>query len=83
MINKENTSTKKQSEDENVEKTKHLLKHAVSQLVNLFLEQSKNIDRNPNGRRWLKSNIGTCFQLHNRSPHSYQMLMASKLLILP
>ena len=82
-MNKENSNVEKQPDDENVEKIKHLLKHADPQLVNLFLEQSKNIDRSPSGRRWSKTFIGTCLQLYNRSPHCYQMLMASKILILP
>ena len=82
-VNNENTCVEKQSNDENVEKIKHLLKHADQELVNLFLEQSKNVDRSPSGRRWSKSFIGTCLQLYNRSPHCYQMLTASKLLILP
>lgn len=71
------------NDDENVERIKHLLKHANPELVNLFIEQSKNVSRDPRGRRWSKYFIGTCLQLYNRSPHSYELLIYSKMLVLP
>lgn len=84
LVNKENSNiVEKQPDTENVEQIRHLLKNADSELVNLFLEQAKNITREPSGRRWSKSFIGTCLQLYNRSPHCYQMLISSRLLLLP
>lgn len=80
--NKENMNTDN-SYDENVKQIKNLLKNANPELVSLFIEQSKQVCRDPKGRRWTKSFIGTCVQIYNRSPQSYKMLIESQLLILP
>jgi hypothetical protein len=68
--------------DNKITRIKHLLKLANPELVSLFLEQSDN-SRDPKGRWWSKSFIGTCLQIYNRSPHSYELLLSSKILILP
>lgn len=84
---KENLSAlPKESSDEadkNIESIKHLLKHANQELVNLFLEQSENVSRDPRGRRWSQSFLTTCLQLYNRSPCSYELLLSSNILVLP
>ncbi|XP_052237193.1 uncharacterized protein LOC127848653 [Dreissena polymorpha] len=49
----------------------------------MLVEQSKNISRHPNGRRWSKDFISTCLQLFNRSPKAYELLEQSKILLLP
>ncbi|KAL4217005.1 hypothetical protein ACF0H5_023461 [Mactra antiquata] len=78
-----NSESGKSEENENLDKIKNLLKNANPELVNLFLEQSKNIARKPNARRWSESFISLCLQLYNRSPHAYEILLSSKILTLP
>ena len=62
---------------------KGLNPNAPDEMITLLLEQAKNVDRHPNGRRWSKTFIATCLQLFNRSPKCYEMLLDSKMLVLP
>jgi len=62
---------------------RQILNNAEPELVNMILQQSKNITRKPNGHRWSKEFIGTCLQIFNKSPNAYDTLINSKILLLP
>lgn len=62
---------------------KKLFPNAPAEMTNLLIEQSKNVNKHPYGRRWSKEFICTCLHLFNRSPKCYEMLIESNLLILP
>lgn len=66
-----------------VDRIKNIFPQANDDMLALLVEQAKNVGRHPKGRRWSQQFIGVCLQLYNRSPHCYEVLCESKLLILP
>ena len=75
----ENQNTKDEASNVNSEKEKcirQILNNAEPELVNMILQQSKNITRKPNGHRWSKEFIGTCLQIFNKSSNAYDTLQA-------
>lgn len=79
----ENDSEKENNSESTVDQIKRLFPKANDTMLTLLMEQSKNVGRHPKGRRWSQQFIGVCLQLYNRSPHCYEVLCESKLLILP
>ena len=87
-----NTDTKEKSvlkpiqenkSDPTIEQIKRLFPQANENMLSLLVEQAKNVGRHPKGRRWSQQFIGVCLQLYNRSPHCYDVLCESKILVLP
>ena len=69
--------------DPTLEQIKRLFPQANDNMLSLLVEQAKNVGRHPKGRRWSQQFIGVCLQLYNRSPHCYEVLCESKILVLP
>ena len=69
--------------DPTIEQIKRLFPQANESMLSLLVEQAKNVGRHPKGRRWSQQFIGVCLQLYNRSPHCYEVLCESKILVLP
>jgi hypothetical protein len=66
-----------------IKQVRNLFPGADENMIELLVEQAKNVGRHPKGRRWSKKFIGVCMQMYNRSPHCYGLLYSSKLLVLP
>ncbi|KAH3748000.1 hypothetical protein DPMN_182437 [Dreissena polymorpha] len=66
-----------------IEDIKKISPQSPNEMLLMLVEQSKNISRHPNGRRWSKDFISTGLQLFNRSPKAYGLLEQSKILLLP
>ena len=49
---------------------RQILNNAEPELVQMILQQSKNMTRKPNGHRWSKEFVGTCLQIFNKSPNA-------------
>ncbi|MES9883829.1 MAG: hypothetical protein ABW185_23505 [Sedimenticola sp.] len=60
-----------------------LIPGATDEMLDLLMDQAKNTNRSPTGRRWSRRMITTCLQLYTRSPHGYDALRASNILVLP
>lgn len=78
--NEDNTVASNKSK---LDEIKKLFPNASEQMLELMVEQSKNVGKHPKGRRWSEKFIGVCLQLYNRSPHCYETLYVSRLLVLP
>ncbi|MES9902010.1 MAG: hypothetical protein ABW168_04915 [Sedimenticola sp.] len=65
------------------EDIKNLIPGANDEIIELILNQAKNISRDPRGRRWSQNIISVCLQWYCRSPQSYEAFRESKFLVLP
>ena len=78
---KENQPHQVAKEKSTAERLKELFPNAPSAMITMLLEQTKNVNRHPRGRRWSKDFISVCLQLFNRSPKCYDMICESKMLV--
>ena len=60
-----------------------IIPEAPGEMLNLLVNHKKNLERNPNGRRWNKNTISLCLSFWCRSRKNYEQLRNSKVLILP
>ncbi|XP_052258149.1 uncharacterized protein LOC127862916 [Dreissena polymorpha] len=66
-----------------INQVRSLFPQADENMIELLVEQAKNVGRDPKGRRWSKKFVGVCLQMYNKSPNCYDLLYSSKLLVLP
>ncbi|WAR27222.1 hypothetical protein MAR_012926 [Mya arenaria] len=58
-------------------------KRATKEMIELIVNQAKNADKDPRGRRWSEGMIKVCLQWYCRSPQSYESFRESQYLIMP
>ena len=73
----------KENDKEMREVLAKVLPDASGEMLDLLVNQKKNLERAPSGRRWDKKTISLCLSLWCRSSKNYQQLRDSKVLILP
>jgi len=65
-----------------VDELKKMFPNAPDEMIKMLLEQSNNVFKHPNKRRWPKEFVVTCLQLFNKNPRYYEMLSESKMIAL-
>lgn len=83
MEHSESVNAGNTSGDDTKAAIEKVLPEASSEMLDLLVNQKKNLKRKPNGRRWDGNTKSFCLSLWRRSHKNYQQLRDSKMLILP